>query len=169
MFNALSEWASYKLENLNDDSKRAEICGVSPESVRKNVPAIILAEDIDEAKRHANLRLNQPWPEVFFINNGSRIQIKGYLPSGGTTPRTIWGFRDVGSNRNSKAEIKALFPGKDPFSTPKPERLLQRIIHLATNPGDMVLDCFAGSGTTAAVAQKMGRRWVTCELLNSTF
>lgn len=104
MFNALSEWASYKLENLNDDSKRAEICGVSPESVRKNVPAIILAEDIDEAKRHANLRLNQPWPEVFFINNGSRIQIKGYLPSGGTTPRTIWGFRDVGSNRNSKAE-----------------------------------------------------------------
>lgn len=76
MFNALSEWASYKLENLNDDSKRAEICGVSSESVRKNVPAIILAEDIDEAKRHANLRLNQPWPEVFFINNGSRIQIR---------------------------------------------------------------------------------------------
>lgn len=169
MFNALSEWASYRLEILNDDSKRAEICGVTPDNVRNNVPAIVLAEDIHEAKRHADLRLNQPWPEVFFINNGSRIQIKGYLPSGGTTPRTIWSFRDVGSNRNSKAEIKALFPGKDPFSTPKPERLLQRIIHLATNPGDLVLDCFAGSGTTAAVAQKMGRRWVTCELLNSTF
>lgn len=169
MFNALSEWASYRLENLNDDSTRAEICGVSPENVRKDVPAIILAEDIDEAKQHAHLRLSQPWPEVFFINNGSRIQIKGYLPSGGMTPRTIWGFRDVGSNRNSKAEIKALFPGKDPFSTPKPERLLQRIIHLSTNPGDLVLDCFAGSGTTAAVAQKMGRRWITCELLNSAF
>ena len=85
------------------------------------------------------------------------------------TPRTIWNFTDVGSNRNSKAEIKALFPGAAPFSTPKPERLLQRIIHIATNAGDLVLDCFAGSGTTAAVAQKMGRRWVTCELLESTF
>lgn len=59
--------------------------------------------------------------------------------------------------------------GSTEFSTPKPERLLERIIHIGTNPGDIVLDCFAGSGTTAAVAQKMGRRWVTCELLRSTF
>ncbi len=51
-----------------------------------------------------------------------------------------------------------------PFSTPKPERLLQRIIHIATNPGDLVLDSFAGSGTTGAVAHKMGRRWIMVEL-----
>ena len=56
-----------------------------------------------------------------------------------------------------------------PFATPKPERLLFHIIHIATNPGDIVLDCFAGSATTAAVAQKMGRRWVTCELLESNY
>lgn len=62
-----------------------------------------------------------------------------------------------------------MFPGKTPFSTPKPEALLKRIIHIGSKPGDIVLDCFAGSGTTAAVAQKMGRRWVTCELLDSTF
>src|SRR5699024_2138325 len=57
-----------------------------------------------------------------------------------------------------------LFPDQDPFDTPKPERLLHRIIHIATNPGDIVLDCFAGSGTTAAVAHKLGRRWVTSDL-----
>ena len=62
-----------------------------------------------------------------------------------------------------------MFPGQNPFTTPKPERLLERIIHIATNPGDTVLDVFAGSGTTAAVAHKMGRRWVTCELVEDTF
>ena len=81
----------------------------------------------------------------------------------------MWFQTEVGSNDEAKNEIKALFPGDTPFSTPKPERLLERIIHITTNPGDIVLDCFAGSGTTAAVAQKMGRRWITCELLNTTF
>src|SRR5208283_3320659 len=52
----------------------------------------------------------------------------------------------------------------DPFATPKPERLLQRVFQIATAPGDWVLDSFAGSGTTGAVAQKMGRRWIMVEL-----
>ncbi len=81
----------------------------------------------------------------------------------------FWFQTEVGSNDEAKNEIKALFPGRTPFDTPKPERLLERIMHIATNPGDIVLDCFAGSGTTAAVAQKMGRRWVTCELLESNY
>lgn len=55
-------------------------------------------------------------------------------------------------------------PDIEPFATPKPERLLHRIIHIATNPGDLVLDSFAGSGTTGAVAHKMGRRWIMVEL-----
>lgn len=76
---------------------------------------------------------------------------------------------DVDTTRRAKQHLKELFPGSIPFDTPKPERLLSQIIHIATDPGDIVLDCFAGSGTTAAVAQKMGRRWVTCELLESTF
>lgn len=74
---------------------------------------------------------------------------------------------DVDTTRRAKQHLKDLFAGIAPFATPKPERLLFHIIHIATNPGDIVLDCFAGSGTTAAVAQKMGRRWVTCELLES--
>ena len=83
-------------------------------------------------------------------------------------PRTLWFHKDVGSNRTSKNEIKKLFPGVDPFATPKPEKLLQRVLQTATDPGDLVLDCFAGSGTTAAVAHKMGRRWVAMEREEST-
>lgn len=82
---------------------------------------------------------------------------------GGLVPITIWPHDEVGDNRQAKSEITALFGRDGIFATPKPERLLQRIIHIATNPGDIVLDCFAGSGTTAAVAHKMGRRWVTVE------
>lgn len=72
-------------------------------------------------------------------------------------------MKEVGGNRQSKAEVKKLFPDIPPFDTPKPERLLHRIIHVATEPGDVVLDCFLGSGTTAAVAHKMGRRWIGIE------
>jgi adenine-specific DNA-methyltransferase len=84
--------------------------------------------------------------------------------SSGRPPETLWFHAEVGSNRTSKAEIKALFPDLTPFSTPKPERLLQRVIELSTNPGDLVLDSFAGSGTTGAVAHKMGRRLILVEL-----
>ena len=87
----------------------------------------------------------------------------------GRVPETWWTYQEVGHNQDGKKEIKALFPSLDPFSTPKPERLLERIIHIASNPGELVLDVFAGSATTAAVAQKMGRRWVTCELREDTF
>jgi adenine-specific DNA-methyltransferase len=82
----------------------------------------------------------------------------------GRPAETIWTHADVGSNRTSKAEVKALVPTEEPFSTPKPERLLKRILEIATNPGDWVLDSFAGSGTTGAVAHKMGRRWIMVEL-----
>jgi adenine-specific DNA-methyltransferase len=81
----------------------------------------------------------------------------------GLVPKTIWNRDEVGDNQEAKKEVKSFNPD-NVFSTPKPERLLQRILHLATNPGDLVLDCFAGSGTTGAVAHKMGRRWIMIEL-----
>lgn len=81
----------------------------------------------------------------------------------GTPPETIWAQSDVGSNRTSKKEIKDLFKS-DVFDTPKPEKLLQRIIHISSNSGDIILDSFAGSGTTGAVAHKMRRRWIMVEL-----
>ena len=95
--------------------------------------------------------------------------IKRYLSEvGDMVPRTFWPNVETGSNRTSSNEMKALFPGVETFATPKPERLLERVIHIGSNPGDIVLDCFARSGTTAAVAHKMGRRWVTVELSEST-
>ena len=109
---------------------------------------------------------------LWFGDEGTNIpRIKRFLSEvqGGLVPKTLWGQEEVASNDLAKKEIQALLPADSPFSTPKPERLLERIIHIGSNPGDIVLDVFAGSGTTAAVAQKMGRRWVTCELLESTF
>lgn len=76
---------------------------------------------------------------------------------------TIWTYDEVGHNDESKKEMRALFT-ENLFDTPKPERLLERVITLATKPGDLVLDSFAGSGTTGAVAHKMGRRWIMVEL-----
>jgi adenine-specific DNA-methyltransferase len=78
-------------------------------------------------------------------------------------PRSFWPADEAGNNQESKIEIERLFPD-DPFPTPKPERLLRRVMEIATTPGDLVLDSFAGSGTTGAVAHKMGRRWIMVEL-----
>lgn len=82
----------------------------------------------------------------------------------GLTPWTWWPHEEVGHTDEAKKEIQALFGADDAFDTPKPERLMARIIEIATKPGEIVLDPFAGSGTTAAVAHKLGRRWVTCDL-----
>lgn len=83
---------------------------------------------------------------------------------GELVPTTVWVHGDVGNNREAKQESTEVFGREMIFATPKPERLLQRIIHIATAPGDIVLDSFAGSGTTGAVAHKMGRRWIMIEL-----
>ena len=83
--------------------------------------------------------------------------------SDGITPTTVWRHEDVGHNQDAKRESLALF-GDAVFGTPKPEKLMQRILHIATNPNDLVLDSFLGSGTTAAVAHKMGRRWIGIEM-----
>lgn len=104
---------------------------------------------------------------VTFGARGDNIPaVKLYLEEvqSGLVPRTWWPHNEVGHSQEAKREIQALFPDMVPFDTPKPERLIHRIIHLASNPGDLVLDSFAGSGTTGAVAHKMGRRWIMVEL-----
>jgi adenine-specific DNA-methyltransferase len=80
------------------------------------------------------------------------------------TPWSWWPNAEAGHTQESKKEIHALFGADDAFDTPKPERLIQRVLHIATNPGDLVLDSFLGSGTTAAVAHKMGRRYIGIEI-----
>ncbi len=80
----------------------------------------------------------------------------------GMSAPTIWD--DVGLNQHATRELEVIFGKKATFDTPKPEFLLQRIVYIATNPGDLIFDSFAGSGTTGAVAHKMGRRWIMVEL-----
>lgn len=95
---------------------------------------------------------------------------KTYLKdSTGVVPWTLWMNKEVGHNQEAKKENNALFGSDNAFDTPKPERLIQRIIHIASNPGDLVLDSFLGSGTTTAVAQKMGRRWIGVEMGNHAY
>ena len=77
-------------------------------------------------------------------------------------PRSVWGFDDAGHTQQSMLEVKALFV--IPFDTPKPEKLIERIFRIATVPGDIILDSFLGSGTTAAVAQKIGRQFIGIEM-----
>lgn len=102
---------------------------------------------------------------IIWGNESAIPMVKRFLAEtqDGLVPTTLWHKEEVGHNAEAKAEIK-LLNNNDIFQTPKPERLLQRIIHIATNPGDLVLDCFAGSGTTGAVAHKMDRRWIMIEL-----
>ena len=101
----------------------------------------------------------------FGKDGNSRPRVKNYLTdSEGISSWSWWGNEDVGHNQESKKEINEIFGADNTFDTPKPERLLQRILHIASNENDLILDSFLGSGTTAAVAHKMRRRWIGIEM-----
>ncbi|VEG13163.1 site-specific DNA-methyltransferase [Moraxella cuniculi] len=105
---------------------------------------------------------------IWFGKDGNNVPaIKRFLSEvkDGVTPLTIWKYTEVGHNQDAKKEVKE-FDSKTVFDTPKPEKLLQRIIHIATNKNDIVLDFCLGSGTTCAVAHKMGRRWIGIEQMD---
>jgi adenine-specific DNA-methyltransferase len=108
--------------------------------------------------------------KIWFGAKGSNVPRKKVFQSEakGLVPWSWWPHNEVGHNQESRLEIRKLLPDVPPFTTPKPERLMERIIHIATQPGDLVLDCFLGSGTTAAVAQKMHRSWIGVELSRQT-
>lgn len=103
---------------------------------------------------------------LWFGSHGTAVpRMKKYLSNmtEGVVPMTIWLYGEVGSNDEAKREAKNI-RDDEVFATPKPERLLYRIIYLGTKEGDIVLDSFAGSGTTGAVAHKMGRKWIMVEM-----
>lgn len=114
------------------------------------------------------LELARSENRAYFGKDGNRMPIiKRYLKDvqSGVVPRTFWTADEAGHNQEAKRDhLNKLLKGVSTFETPKPERLLERILTIATNRGDLVLDSFAGSGTTGAVAHKMGRRWIMIEL-----
>ncbi|MCW3054447.1 MAG: methylase [Chthonomonadales bacterium] len=104
--------------------------------------------------------------EIWFGKRGKSVPARKTFLSEvpvGVVPKSLWLCEEVGHNHEAKTEVRA-FNASDPFATPKPERLIERVLQLATDPGDWVLDSFAGSGTTGAVAHKMGRQWIMVEL-----
>ena len=102
---------------------------------------------------------------IWFGKDGNNVpSIKRFLSEvSGVVAQTLWTYQEVGHNQDAKKEIKALFEGQALFGTPKPEKLLQRILTLGSNKNDLVLDFFMGSATTQAVAMKMGRRFIGIE------
>lgn len=161
----MSGYAPYEERAIDDAERRAAVCGIPVSAIKADVPALMLAVPLEEAAEQAEKRYAEGnWPDIVLRSGGrGGVGFKLRIPADGSVPTTWWRFDELGSNRTAKSEIKALFPGEHAFDTPKPERLLQRLIQISTNPGEIVLDCFLGSGTTAAVAHKMGRRWVGVE------
>ena len=103
---------------------------------------------------------------IWFGKDGKGIPRKKtyLLESEGQVAWSWWPNSEVGNNQEAKKEINQLFGAENAFDTPKPERLIERVVYLASEEGDLVLDSFLGSGTTAAVGHKMGRRWIGIEL-----
>jgi adenine-specific DNA-methyltransferase len=105
---------------------------------------------------------NRIW---FGKGNAGVPRLKRFLSEikGGLTPHTLWKAEEVGTTETAKKDLLGQFPDIEVFDTPKPEGLVRRILEIATNPGDLVLDSFLGSGTTAAVALKTDRRFIGIE------
>jgi len=129
----------------------------------------VLPYEADGSKgcwRWSKKKVEDEFERIEWVNgrNGWNPYFRIYAENRRATPtETIWTHQEVGSNRTSKNEIRALFRD-DIFSTPKPEKLIEKILKISTQTGDLVLDSFLGSGTTAAVAHKMGRRYIGIEL-----
>lgn len=152
MLKIMQGWGKYVLKDICDDSARATVCGVSAETIRKNVQAIVLDTPIEEARRYAQAVYdNGHWPIYYFTSGGNGgIAKKTYLDDkNGKVVTNYWPCSEVGHTDEAKKELLALFGGKAPFDTPKPTRLLNRIISIATEKNDIIMDFFSGSATTA--------------------
>lgn len=173
MLEIFSGWGPYERGEITGEEIAAqqEIAGHTVQA-RTDVPPLVM-RDWETNRKQAEQRYKEGnWPPFYPTRGGTGgFRRKTYLKDvdTGRLATNFLPHSEVGHTDTAAKEIRALFPGTAAFATPKPERLLERIIHIATDPGDIVLDVFAGSGTTAAVAQKMGRRWVTCELVEDTF
>ena len=151
MLQEMKKWGDYHFQLLNDDEERANVCGISKEEIRKGVPAIILSEPIEIAKRKAEEILEKgPWPKFYFTNKGKGgIRRKTYLSKvSGKIVTNLWPYLEVGHTDEAKKELASIFNGAKPFDTPKPSRYIKRIVQIASNQDSIVLDFFAGSGTT---------------------
>ena len=175
MLEYFNGWCEYELVELDDAAKRADVCGVPVETVRPGVKAIMLKSSLEESKATAQKVLETgPWPRFYFTKNGQGgIRRKTYLTAvEGKLITTFWDYTEVGHTDAATKELKAIFGGQSPFETPKPSSLIERIVQIATDEDSIVLDAFAGSGSTghAVISQNRkdggNRRFVLVELMD---
>ena len=173
----MNGWAEYEFKNIHDEARRAEICGVSEDEVRKDVEAIVLKNPCEETYAAAQKRFDEGnWPRLYFTSGGKGgMRLKRYLDSmDGKMPTNLWPYSEVGHTDEAKKQLKSLFNGSAPFDTPKPVRLLDRILTIASDKDSIVLDFFSGSATTAEAAMRKNaedggnRRFVLVQLPEET-
>ena len=165
-------WCPYELKNLHDEEKRASVCGVPENEVRKDVCSIVLSDSLEVSSKQAKIVYDRgQWPRLFFTKKGlGGIARKTYLENvGGRLPTNFWSFEETGHTDEAKKEIGRILGDLTAFSTPKPVRLIERIISIASKPDSTVLDFFAGSGTTGHAILKYNvehensnRRFILC-------
>lgn len=156
----MNEWAEYELRDISDEKSRARICGLEPSEVRQEVKAVMLVNP-NTAPSIAKRRYEEGnWPAYYFTSKGKGgIRFKNHIKEdSGKTATNLWFYDDVGHTDEAKKELKAIFDGRSPFNTPKPSRLLGRILQIAADPDSIILDSFAGSGTTAHAVLNMNKQ-----------
>ena len=132
MLEAMNKWCEYRLTDLGDSAKRAEMCGVSLDAIRKDVLAIVLAEPLENAKEKSKTIFEHGvLPEFYFSRNGlGTLSRKAYISEVGGRPVTnLWSFEETGHTDEASRLLKTIFSGAVVFDTPKPPRLLERILH----------------------------------------
>ena len=160
MLEIMRGWCGYELRDLNDAHERAVVCGVPESDVRQGVQAIVLSESLEISAQKAQAVYDRgQWPRFFFTKGGKGgIARKTYLENvGGKLPTNFWAFTETGHTDEAKKEMLAIFDGKATFDTPKPHRLIEFVLKVAGNKNALVLDSFAGSGTTAHAVLSMNK------------
>lgn len=156
MFDLMSQWADYELRPIEDYNRRKEICGSEVPGI---INAIMVKGDYEEATQKATERMKQGrWPILFFTSKGG-IRRKTYLNTvEGKLVTNFWPYTEVDHTDGAKKELKRIFEGTIPFDTPKPSKLIERIIEISTHENSVILDCFAGSATTAHAVISKNRK-----------
>lgn len=175
MLEIMSGWAPYKFENLHDEEERAKVCGLTASTVRQDVLGIVLVDPLEIAQKKAQTVMDRgQWPRFYFTSGGKGgIRRKTYQDNvGGKTATNYWPFSETGHTDEAKKDLLSIFNGKTTFDTPKPARLIERILQIATDSDSVVLDSFAGSGTTAHALLKFNkehggnRRFIVIEMMD---
>ncbi len=175
MLEIMCGWCDYELRDIDDAQERAIVCGVPEGEVREGVKAIVLSESLEISKAKAEQVYKRgQWPRFFFTKGGKGgIARKTYLENvGGKLPTNFWAHTDTGHTDEAKKEMLAIFDGRATFDTPKPHRLLEYVLHIAGDENTLILDSFAGSGTTAHAVLNMNkadggnRRFILVEMMD---